>query len=102
MHCSPYAKKMCEDDIECLRIRRCFNGKAYADRSLKEWYVTIRKNRGQSETGPGDITEQSAVSNYARRQLNHFILLIEKIFFSISMLFRAFSPSPFSVFRSPP
>jgi len=61
MYCSPYSKKICEYDIECLRIRRCFNGKAYADQSLKEWYATIRKNRGQSETGPGDISEQSAV-----------------------------------------
>jgi len=58
-HCGPYSKKECEDDIECLMIRRCFRSKVYAVQSLREWYATARKNRGRNETGPIEASEQS-------------------------------------------
>jgi len=57
MHCSPYSKKYCQDDIECLMIRTCFKGKAYAEQSLREWYATARENRGRNETGPSEVSE---------------------------------------------
>jgi len=65
MHCGPYAKKECEDDPECISIRHCFTGKAYVEKSMREWYAGVRKNRGRNETGPSDLslngtTEQDA------------------------------------------
>jgi len=55
MHCGPYAKKECEDDGECISIRRCFRSKVYVDKSLKEWYAGVRNNRRRNIPGSSDI-----------------------------------------------
>jgi len=62
-YCGPYSKKECEDDAECISIRRCFKSKVYVDKSMREWYAEVKKNRGRNETGPYDPSLNGTTEN---------------------------------------